>query len=400
MNAILIVIIAGYGFSEIGKGPITVDTPGGTMPYLYARYVLRGTYTVASTGLRSNNPKTDTITLTGIPSGPDVVRAFLIYSVIAAIPHPEMSLNGSPVSGVQVGRGPSPCWDDSLIYTYIADITPQVQAIGNGDYILSGFYSPSGTNYRPGGTDGASIVVIYCDDNLPVRTVVLYVGAYTVTWQLNYYYEDTLTWTMGNFTASNPVTTARVTMLFSDGQDYWNYSQFGYNTGKEKLYFQSALLRDGTYGLPGSSGDLYDEVDYQNAQGVIPGGATSVQMKMILAPDTPNTAYEDCITVVGSILSISSVDAETFSCVLSSEEGLADDHLAIRVAGNRAFLSVPFPVNGSLRLYRSDGRLVGVLADGKLSSCEIGLPRLEPGVYFLKLRTDIGDSEAKVLIWR
>ncbi|MGC8894986.1 MAG: T9SS type A sorting domain-containing protein [candidate division WOR-3 bacterium] len=397
MNLMFIALLV-YGASEAGKGPITTDTAGGTMPYLYARYVLRGSYTIGSTGLRSNNPKTDTITLSGLPSGPDVVKAFLIYSVIANSPNPQMSLNGSPVSGVQVGRGPSPCWNDSLIYTYVADITPQVKTIGNGDYILSGFYCPSGTNYQPGGTDGASIVAIYCDNNLPVRTVVLYVGAFTVTWQLNMNYEDTLSWTMGNFTASNPVTTARATMLFSDGQDYWYYSQFGYSAGKEKLYFQSVLLRSGTYGLPGGEGNLYDAVDYPNAQGAISGGATSVQMTLILAPDTPNTAFEDCITIVGSILSVSSVDAETFQCVLSADEGFAGDEFGLRVAGHRITLSLPFPVAGVLSLYSSDGRLVRVLADGTLSSSEIPVPPLEPGIYFIKLTTRIGGAETKLIV--
>ncbi len=345
MNLLVFAILAGFGASEIGKGPITADTFGGTMPALYARYVLRGSYVVGSTGLRSNNPISDTITLSGLPSGPDVVRAFLIYSVIANSPQPQMNLNGSPVSGVQVGRGPSPCWNDSLIYTYVADITPQVQAIGNGNYILSGFYCPSGTNYQPGGTDGASIVAIYCDDQLPVRAVVLYLGAFTVTWKLNYSGEDTLTWSMGNFTASNPVTSARTTMLFADGQDNWNFSQFGYNTGKEKVYFQSTLLRSGTRGLPGGDGNLYDMVDYPNAHGDIPGGATSVQMKLIMAPDTPTTAWEVCITVVGSVLSVSTTDAETFQCVLSAEESLFRSELSLRVLGNRVFLSVPFPVD-------------------------------------------------------
>ena len=395
---LMLMLLAGFGVSEVGKGPITTDTAGGTMPYLYAKYVLRGTYTVGSTGLRSNTAITDTITLSGIPSGPDVVKAFLIYSVIANEPHPEMNLNGSPVSGVQVGRGPSPCWNDSLIYTYVADITPQVKATGNGNYILSGFYCPSGTNYQPGGTDGASIIVIYCDNNLPVRDVVLYVGAFTVTWQLNMDYEDTLTWSMGNFTASNPVSTARVTMLFSDGQDYWNYGQFGWNTGKEKLYFQSALLRSGTRGLPGGSGNLYDEVDYPNAQGEIPGGASSVHMTLITAPDTPTTAIEDCITVVSSILSVSTTEAETYNCVLSADEGVATDGLGLRVAGGRIVLSLPFPTAGSLRLYSSDGRLLGVLAEGRLSSCKLPVPSLEPGVYFLRLSTEAGEVVAKLVV--
>ena len=398
MNLMLMALLTGYGVSEVGKGPITTDTAGGTMPYLYAKYVLRGTYTVGSTGLRSNTAISDTITLSGIPSGPDVVKAFLIYSVIANEPHPEMRLNGSPVSGVQVARGPSPCWNDSLIYTYVADITPQVQAIGNGDYILSGFYCPSGTNYQPGGTDGASIIAIYCDNNLPVRAVVLYLGAFTITWKLNMDHEDTLTWSMGNFTASNPVTTARVTMLFSDGQDYWNFGQFGWNTGKEKLYFQSVLLRSGTRGLPGGSGNLYDEVDYPNAEGAIPGGASSVQMTLIAAPDTPNTNYEDCITVVGSVLSVSTTEAETYNCVLSAEEGTAAGDLSLRVAGSRIVLSLPFPVNGNLSLYSSDGRLLGVIAEGRLSSGELPLPSLGPGVYFLRLRTEIGEAGAKLIL--
>ncbi|MEO0146140.1 MAG: hypothetical protein ABIM19_04830 [candidate division WOR-3 bacterium] len=367
------------------------DKDGGTSLAFYAKYVIRGNYVIGSTGLRFTG--SGSINISGLPSSPEIVKAYLIYSVVASSSQPQGFINGTPLSGVLVGSGPSPCWTESFVYTYVADVTPVVQSVGNGTYTLTGFYNPGG-DPPPGGAEGATLVVIFCDQGNTVRSVVVYLGAYTLNFASG---PSSYTWNLANFIATNPVTSARTTLIFADGQDYWNESQFGIPCGLEYVYFNGYLIRSGQYGLPGGDGNLWDAVHIANAASYIPGGASSVSGSLSVDYDP---SWGDCITTVGHILSVSSTEAETYNCVLSSEEGFADDHLAIRVAGNRAFLSVPFPVNGSLRLYRSDGRLVGVLADGKLSSCEIGLPRLEPGVYFLKLRTDIGDSETKVLIWR
>jgi len=393
MNWFFLAVMASLGTSQAGTEGETYSKHGGTSLALYAKYVLKGNYIVGSCGLRFNGGQC-TINLSGLPASPDIVKAYLIYSVIAATEQPQGNLNGTPVNGVLRGTGPTPCWFGYPdIYTYVADVTNIVRATGNGTYNLTGFYDPGGSPYSPAGADGASLVVIFCDNGSVIRTIVIYLGAYTLDASDD---PSTYNWNLANFTATNPVTSARTTLIFADGQDYFWESYWGKPTGLEYVYFNGNLIRSGQYGLPGGDGNLWDAVHISNAASYIPGGASSVSGQLTTERDASNA--RDCITAVAHILSVSSVEAETYYCgPVSSEEEFAGDEFSLRAAGNRVLLSLPFPVSGNMRLYSSDGRLVRVLADGKLTSGEVEIPPLEPGVYFLKLRTEIGAAEAKVI---
>ncbi len=390
MNWLFIFLVADLGASQpVTGGDTRHDKDGGTDLALYAKYVLKGNYIIGSTGLRFTG--SGSINISGLPSSPEIVKAYLIYSVIANSSQPQGNLNGTPISGSLVGSGPSPCWSESYIYTYVADVTSIVQTVGNGTYTLTGFYNPPG-NPPQGGADGATLVVIFCDQGSTIRTVLVYAGAYTLNFSGG---ASSYNWNLTNFMATNPVSSARTTLIFADGQDYWYESYIGIPCGLEYVYFNGSLVRSGQYGLPGGDGNLWDAVHIANAASYIPGGASSVsgQLSVDYDPDVG-----DCITTLAHILSVSSVEAETYSCVLSAEEGFSGGDLGLRVAGDRILLSLPFPAFGSLRLYCSDGRLAGVLAEGRLSSGEIALPSLDPGVYFLKLRTEIGGAEAKLVV--
>jgi len=384
------VLMVNLGASQDGAGEgVKPDKDGGTGLAFYSKYVLKGNYIIGSPGLRFTG--SGSINISGLPASPEIVRAYLIYSVIASSSQPQGNVNGTPIAGVQVGSGPSPCWLESYIYTYVADVTTIVQAVGNGAYNLTGFYNPTG-DPAPGGADGATLVVIFCDQGSTVRTVVVYAGTYTLDFSGG---PSSYSWNVTNFTATNPVTSARTTLIFADGQDYWYEGYAGVPCGLEDVYFNGNLVRSGQYGLPGGDGNLWDAVHIASAGGYIPGGAGSVSGQLSVDYDP---TWGDCITTVGHILSVSSIEAETYSCVLSADEGLASSELGLRVAGKRILLILPFPVPGSLMLYRSDGRLVRVLADGNLSSGDLPVPSLEPGVYFLKLSTGIGGAEAKLVV--
>jgi len=386
----LMFLMSSAGASQPGtKGETRWGKDGGTGLAFYSKYVLKGNYIVGSCGLRFTG--SGTINISGLPSSPEIVKAYLIYSVIANSPQPQGNVNGIPISGSLVGTGPTPCWTESYIYTYVADVTPIVQAVGNGTYTLTGFYNPSGYP-APGGAEGATMVVIFCNRGSTVRTVVVYAGAYTLDFAGG---PSSYSWNITNFTATNPVTSARTTLLFADGQDYWYESYMGVPCGLEYVYFNGNLIRSGQYGLPGGDGNLWDAVHIANAAGYIPGGASSASGQLSVDYDP---TYGDCITTVGHILSVSTTEAETYNCVLSADEGVATEGLGLRVAGGRIVLSLPFPTAGSLRLYSSDGRLLGVLAEGRLSSCELPVPSLEPGVYFLRLSTEAGEEGAKLII--
>ncbi|MEO0146254.1 MAG: T9SS type A sorting domain-containing protein [candidate division WOR-3 bacterium] len=375
---------------------------GGARPAFYTRITLRGNYIQASVGLRFT--PSGTLNLTGLPdgSGAYVAKAYLIYSVIASSSAPAMQIDGTPVSGQLVGTAPSPCWSDPNIYTYIADVTSIVRAKGDGVYTLSGYYNPEG-DPPPGGTDGATLVAIYCERDYagtPPRDIVIYLGAYSLTdgeecdtWG-DITDLDTLQWTTSNFNATNPVTSAKLTLLFADGQDYWNGT-----CGQEIVRFNGQTLRQGATGLPGGNGNLYDAVHVENATSLIPGGSTSASNYFEVKWDESGcSGCVDCITAVGQILMVSSTNPETFDCLpLETEEGWVDKP-PLSVKGTEVILSLPFPMWGELEVYSPTGQRVKTLSWGKLESGQWNLRSLGPGIYYIILRTEGFGASAKVVV--
>jgi len=378
------------------------EKSGGTRPGFYTRITLRGNYIHASTGLRFT--PTGSLTLSGLPSGSGayVAKAYLIYSVIAPSSMPDIQLNGIPVGGQLVGTAPSPCWSDPNFYTYIADVTDIVRAQGDGVYTLSGYYNPSG-NPPPGGTEGATLVAIYCEPNYqgtPPRDVVIYLGAYTLDegeecdeWG-NVVDQDTLQWTTANFSATNPVSSAKLTVLFADGQDYWDGT-----CGKEVVQFNGYTLRSGSTGLPGGNGYLWDAVHIEDATSLIPGGSSSASNYFEVKWDESGcSGCVDCVTAVGEILMVSSTNPENFDCsALDVDEGWVESPpLAVR--GTELILKLPFPMWGELEAYSPAGQRVKTIAWGKLSSGKWDLRELGPGVYYIILRTEGFRASVKAVV--
>jgi hypothetical protein len=66
-------------------------------------------------------------------------------------------VNGSPVTGTNIGYSGPNCWGYENSQAYRADVTSLVQSIGNGDYRLSGF-----GELNP---NGASLIVFFNDGN-------------------------------------------------------------------------------------------------------------------------------------------------------------------------------------------------------------------------------------------
>src|SRR6059036_3024273 len=80
-----------------------------------------------------------------------------------------LSFNGNPIVGSKIGSGGDLCWGRSDSFGYRADVTALVA--GNGSYAITGVAS--------GGSvlaEGASLVAVYENPALPVRTVVIYDG--------------------------------------------------------------------------------------------------------------------------------------------------------------------------------------------------------------------------------
>ena len=103
-----------------------------------------------------------TITISGI-NGP-VTRALLYWhgptnsSSITAMAN--ISLNGTPVTGTNIGLSSDNCWGYANSQAYVADVTTIVAATGNGNYAwrFSGSLSLANPN-------GASLIVFFDDGN-------------------------------------------------------------------------------------------------------------------------------------------------------------------------------------------------------------------------------------------
>lgn len=147
-----------------------------------AYYVeLIGNYVAAGTSLR--NEPWDTITITGIPSGATVVKAFLIWSIMDdSIPPATIAVNGTPFTGtiIKVIDSAAYCWGATYDVNYIADVTSVVT--GNGVYNISGYptgitdFSDPWAEINTPLAEGASLIVIYSHPSEKPRAIVVAVG--------------------------------------------------------------------------------------------------------------------------------------------------------------------------------------------------------------------------------
>ena len=176
---------------------------------------LPGDYTVAGVGLRGGTPPSygpppasASISISAIPSGASVVKAFLYWGMLDDGEHDSLknlNFNSTPVTGTRIGSGPDTCWGRLNSFTYRADVTPFVT--GNGTYTL--------TNVAKGGSilqEGASLVVIYQLAGLPFKTIMLDDGNVSIPIGTT-----TATSSFSDFTAAGPVS-ATTTFMVGDGQ--------------------------------------------------------------------------------------------------------------------------------------------------------------------------------------
>ena len=91
-------------------------------------------------------------------NGP-VLQAFLVWHGIGnpTYTNPDVTLNGSPVTGTSVGPSSTNCWGSGSSDSYIADVSLLVP--GNGAYTVAGIAQGALNNSG----NGASLVVIYND---------------------------------------------------------------------------------------------------------------------------------------------------------------------------------------------------------------------------------------------
>lgn len=100
------------------------------------------------------------ITLAGV-TGP-VTEAYLYWNGPTNSLDPSANanvfVNGTPVTGTNIGFSDDNCWDYDNSQAYRADVTALVQATGNGVYALTGFAAGPDIN-----SNGASLIVFFID---------------------------------------------------------------------------------------------------------------------------------------------------------------------------------------------------------------------------------------------
>ncbi|MGC8894998.1 MAG: hypothetical protein ACP5QG_09170 [candidate division WOR-3 bacterium] len=325
---------------------------GGTGISFYYADTLRGNYVTGDTGLYYVS--SGTVTVSGIPGGATISKAFLIWTCLLSASNPAMTFNGTPLTGTLIGTAPSPC-RGTPVYAYISDVTSYVT--GNGSYTLSGFPSP---------TEGASLIVIYELASEPLRNIVFYTGAYTIEGGLYYRYN----WTMSNFLAENPVGYAKITFFFYDGQDIPNGSDCGW----EYLYYE-AYADSNKQLIAGWDGAYWDDTTFNMTAYTTPG-ATSIQVGYATDCDNHDQGgCTDCIGTMGAILAVNTPDP-------TSTDEMAGVGL---IRFGPGYVELTGQTRGTLNAYSSDGRLVAILGTGELPAGRYDLSGLGPGLYVIRL---------------
>lgn len=183
---------------------------------------LHGDITAAGVGLRGTGQ--GTISMSGIPVGAYVRRAYLYWATLGnSSQFDSPSLNGMPVDGEHIATSADTCWGVANNYVYRADVTAYVS--GNGSYQISGL--PADLLGSGNDSQGASLVVVYSGLHYLgylYRTVVIHDGAVTLDLNVHTYTDQ-----ISAFSLENSPSEARVTYLIGDGQSIWDNGDVLFN---------------------------------------------------------------------------------------------------------------------------------------------------------------------------
>ena len=209
--------------------------------HYFKNYFVTGDYAVAGVGLRGtgvNGFANGTINLSGVPTGADIVAAFLYWQTVETSPATAPSaINGffdnNAIVGKLLGDPMNPaCWSsggttgpksasgrvyraDVLRYLPI-DHTNSIR-LANGSHTVKLADSGGNGNGNVPLTNGASLVVIYRiltpGANVPLRSVVIYDGAYTLSRD-----SDAMSVNIGGFYQASDNNGAKMTQIVANGQ--------------------------------------------------------------------------------------------------------------------------------------------------------------------------------------
>jgi hypothetical protein len=264
---------------------------------------LPGDYVASGVGLRDQT--SGNITISGIPAGASIAKAFLYWGVLdngEETSLHQVDLNGTQVNGTLIGIGPDTCWGDTNSFTYRADVTSLVA--GNGVYAL--------TNVASGGAilqEGASLVIIYQLTGAAVKTVMLDDGNLSMPTGT-----ASGSATFSGFNASSPVG-ATTTFMVGDGQVPGTPTTFTGNNGT--LSFPELFVAQ--------EGAFWDTVSF-NVSSVIGAGNSSGQASISITGD--------CLLWSAQAFSVTSAPATTpFSATAGVVEAGANGDTIVNLRG-------------------------------------------------------------------
>jgi hypothetical protein len=289
----------------------TTATASTTTPLqLFRNYIVTGDYVVGGVGLRGlgvngfatgtiSIPDANSVPAQGVPSGADIVAAFLYWQTVessqSAFAGQNGFFNGYAISGTILGNPNAPVsWSSGgcsgssngskTMRTYRADVRPYLYLDANGNYVGNASYvvklADSGSN--GGGTPltlGATLVLVYrvLSPAAPLDAIVLYDGAYAPSNA-----STTMIQPMEGFyqAASTPV--AKLTHIVGNGQTNKSEAVYLGNVSLPSLYGNNPPF-PGTYNgswdnptwLANNYGSAVHANDSSETTSVIPSGTSS-----------------------------------------------------------------------------------------------------------------------------
>ncbi|MFZ6030169.1 MAG: DUF3344 domain-containing protein [Chloroflexota bacterium] len=239
--------------------------------------VVRGDVIASGVGLRRAG--TGVLTVTEIPAGASVHRAYLYWATLGSSDEfTEVTLNGADVDGDVIGTAGDTCWNADHNYVYRADVTGLVEE--NGAYTIDGL-----PNLLREGNDsqGASLVIVYHDPTDRYREIVINDGAVVLDLDVHSYTD-----VIGDFTNDTPVTDAHVTYLVGDGQTAWDDGD---------VLFNGTSIASNVFN--GSDGDYWGTLTF-DVTALVQNPSVTTQISNL----APVGSTPDCLLWAATIFSI------------------------------------------------------------------------------------------------
>lgn len=154
-----------------------------------------------------------TLSITGIPACPTILRAYVWYTVSYQTTLPASSsvvINSTGVPAIKIGQHGQKCWGEAGTVVFRADVTANITAPGNGNYTID----ITGLTNKNWQVDGVTLMIIYKDNSATYRgSMVLWDGANTCSTG-----GCTINQTMTGIAACGASTTAQAFLIVSDMQ--------------------------------------------------------------------------------------------------------------------------------------------------------------------------------------